>query len=420
MEYNMSVQIVSKRNKCRLCDNKSVVKVMPINPSPIADAYVTRDNIDIIQELIPLDLYQCQKCGHVQNLDVVNPEYLFKDYTFHTSNSESLISHFNLYADNVLKKINLEKKSLVVEIGSNDGTLLNFFKEHGFSILGVDPAVDIARKANKDGVPTINNFFSSELAENIKHKSGSAQLIVANNVYAHADNLDDITKGVELLLSDNGVFIFEVSYLLDIIDHFLFDTVYHEHLSIHSVYSLIPFLNEFGLNLVDARHIDNIQGGSIVGIAKKIDDVQLSESVEKIVKNEKKSGILTIDGMREFNTKLHQKMELFKGKINSVILNNRVIGFGASRSAPLIIDILGLKDKIEYVIDNSPQKIGKYLPIGNIPIININDHDKFKENYVYVILGWAQTKRIVSKIKLIGNPCYIVTIFPNYEIIEIK
>ena len=113
-------------------------------------------------------------------------------------------------------------------------------------------------------------------------------------------------------------------------------------------------------------------------------------------------------------------MELFKGKINSVILNNRVIGFGASRSAPLIIDILGLKDKIEYVIDNSPQKIGKYLPIGNIPIININDHDKFKENYVYVILGWAQTKRIVSKIKLIGNPCYIVTIFPNYEIIEIK
>jgi len=264
------------------------------------------------------------------------------------------------------------------------------------------------------------DYFELSKVDNLVNKYGQPDMVVANNVFAHMDDIRGVLKGIQLILKKDGYFLFEVSYLKDVVDKYLIGTIIHEHLSIHSVYSLIPFLNEFGLNLVDARHIDNIQGGSIVGIAKKIDDVQLSESVEKIVKNEKKSGILTIDGMREFNTKLHQKMELFKGKINSVILNNRVIGFGASRSAPLIIDILGLKDKIEYVIDNSPQKIGKYLPIGNIPIININDHDKFKENYVYVILGWAQTKRIVSKIKLIGNPCYIVTIFPNYEIIEIK
>ena len=253
----MTSQIVKKRTKCRLCDNGSIVKVLPINPSPIADAYVKKDNLNVDQELIPLDLYQCQECGHVQNLDVVNPEYLFKDYIFHTSGSKSLIDHFSLYVDSVLKKFDLKNNSLVVEVGSNDGTLLKFFKEHGFHILGIDPAVDIAHKANKEGIPTINNFFSSELAVEIRNKNGSAQLVVANNVYAHSDSLGDMTKGIELLLSDSGVFIFEVSYLLDIVDNFLFDTIYHEHLSYHSLGSLSSFLNKYRLELFDVEKINS-------------------------------------------------------------------------------------------------------------------------------------------------------------------
>jgi len=393
----MSVQIVSKRNKCRLCDNESVVKVMPINPSPIADAYVTRDNIDIIQELIPLDLYQCQKCGHVQNLDVVNPEYLFKDYTFHTSNSESLISHFNLYADNVLKKINLEKKSLVVEIGSNDGTLLNFFKEHGFSILGVDPAVDIARKANKDGVPTINNFFSSELAANIKHKSGSAQLIVANNVYAHADNLDDITKGVELLLSDNGVFIFEVSYLLDIIDHFLFDTVYHEHLSYHSLGPLSIFLNKHGLEMFDVEKIGS-KGGSIRCFVQKNGGIyEKNITVSNMIAEEIKRGLHLPNIFYKYSKDIKAIKNNFFSYLEENVNNEAtVIGYGASTTVTTLMYHFDLTERFDYLVDDNELKHGLYSPGAHIEVKPSSFIYEYNPDFI-VILAWQYADQIISK-----------------------
>ena len=416
----MNYSKVSVKKTCRLCLHNDLKKVVDF-PLTYGGEQLKNNIYDIEPELIPIDLYQCTSCSHVQVIHVPPPSVLFGEkYSFMTRDNPELVSHFKSVVEYFIKN-HTSNINFAFEIGSNDGVFLELLRDFtGCSILGIDPSQEPVNIARKYNINTVLDYFELSKVDNLVNKYGQPDMVVANNVFAHMDDIRGVLKGIQLILKKDGYFLFEVSYLKDVVDKYLIGTIIHEHLSIHSVYSLIPFLNEFGLNLVDARHIDNIQGGSIVGIAKKIDDVQLSESVEKIVKNEKKSGILTIDGMREFNTKLHQKMELFKGKINSVILNNRVIGFGASRSAPLIIDILGLKDKIEYVIDNSPQKIGKYLPIGNIPIININDHDKFKENYVYVILGWAQTKRIVSKIKLIGNPCYIVTIFPNYEIIEIK
>ena len=158
---------VSRRKLCRLCDNTDLVLVMPISPSPIADAFVGSDKIDQPQAVIPLDLFQCQDCGHVQNLDIVNPDILFRDYTFQTSNSSGLIEHFRRYADDITRDYNLGINSLVLEIGSNDGTLLRFFKEKGMRVQGVDPAINIARQATALGIPTIPEFFTLELGKKI-------------------------------------------------------------------------------------------------------------------------------------------------------------------------------------------------------------------------------------------------------------
>ena len=227
---------LSSRDWCRLCDSKALELALPIAPSPIADAYIPASRLGIPQELYPLDLYLCKDCGHVQNIDIVNPELLFRDYLYTTSSSSGLVAHFKKYAADIAVGFAVEPGSLVVEIGSNDGSLLRSFKEYGLQVLGIDPALTIAERATASGIETLPEFFTASLASKIREERGNATIIAANNVFAHSDNLADIVRGVRNLLADDGVFVFEVSYLVDIVDEYLFDTVYHEHLSYHSFY----------------------------------------------------------------------------------------------------------------------------------------------------------------------------------------
>jgi hypothetical protein len=182
-KINMTNSVSTRRSLCRLCDCQNLTLVLPIKATPIADAFVTADKLNIVQPLIPLDLYQCHACGHVQNIDVVNPNLLFRDYIFQTSSSAGLVNHFNQYANDVVDQFDIKSDSLVVEIGSNDGTLLNFFKFKNMRVIGIDPALEIAKQATSNGIPTIPDFFTTPLANDIKSQHGLAKLIVANNVY---------------------------------------------------------------------------------------------------------------------------------------------------------------------------------------------------------------------------------------------
>jgi len=229
------------RESCRLCSSRALERVLSLTPTPPANAFVTAVERDRPQPVFPLDLHFCRDCGHVQLLTVVDPRVLFENYVYVSGTSPVFVRHFEAYADDVMRYFSLEHGALAVDIGSNDGTLLGFFQKAGLRILGIDPAKAIAEAATARGIPTIAGFFTPASAARIRAEHGPAAVITANNVFAHIDDLSGVTEGVRSLLSPDGVFVFEVSYLVDVIEKTLFDTIYHEHLCYHSVRPLIPF-----------------------------------------------------------------------------------------------------------------------------------------------------------------------------------
>jgi len=204
------------RDNCRLCESSSIVKLFSLAPTPPANAFVNNNSLNEVQACYPLDLFLCNDCYHVQLNTVVDPDILFKDYVYVSGTSPSFIKHFENYALDVINQINLKKGGFVIDIGSNDGTLLSKFKNLGMDVLGIDPAVEISRIANENGIETINKYLNKQVVKEILDLKGSADLICANNVFAHIDDLIGTTKNIKNLLKDNGVFIFEVSYLLDV------------------------------------------------------------------------------------------------------------------------------------------------------------------------------------------------------------
>src|SRR6266545_2393801 len=219
-----------RRDTCRLCEGRNLDLVLPLKPSALADAYVPRERLGEPQPAFAMDVFLCRDCGHVQLLEVVDPAALFRHYLYTTSGSLGLVEHFRNYADGTLEQLQVSRGSLVVDIGSNEGVLLRFFQERRMRVVGVDAAKNIAAAATAGGIETIPDFFTLTLARQIRADRGPAAIITANNVFAHADDLPDMVDGIRELLRPDGVFIFEVIYLVDMVQKLTFDTIYHEHL----------------------------------------------------------------------------------------------------------------------------------------------------------------------------------------------
>jgi SAM-dependent methyltransferase len=411
--------ISTRRQDCRLCSGTALINVLPINASPIADAFVPASRLGDQQPLIPLDLYQCQSCGHVQNLDVVDPELLFRDYIFTTSSSAGLITHFRSYADDMVGNLGLKPGDLVVEIGSNDGTLLGFFRDAGLKVLGIDPARDIARRASDAGIPTLPDYFDSALARNIRQQQGPAKLVVANNVYAHADRLDDITDGIASLLDDDGVFVFEVSYLLDIIDKFVFDTVYHEHLSYHSISPFVRFFRAHGLHLFDVLPIPT-KGGSIRGFVQKAGGGRAEQPiVAEMMRNEEARGLHRPEIFREYGRQIEQRKHSLLDCLDSARKRGqRVVGYGASTTVTTLMYHFEVTDRLEYLIDDNPAKHGLYSPGCHLEVkpstVLLQDRPD-----IVVILAWQYATPIMTRnaAYLEAGGCFVVPL-PDLRVID--
>ncbi len=390
-------EMVSRRTSCRLCGGRSLTLVLPMKPSPIGDAFVSADKKDAPQPLFPLDLYQCQSCGHVQNLDVVNPECLFREYIFFTSSSAGLVEHFRNYADDVVREFGIKGGSLFVEIGSNDGTLLRFFKDKGLEVIGVDPAREIARLATDAGLPTLPEFFTSGLAKSIAADHGKAKLIVANNVYAHADQLGDLTDGIAALLDDDGVFVFEVSYLLDIIDKFLFDTVYHEHLSYHSITPFTRFFNSHGLHLFDVQRIAT-KGGSFRGFVQKTGGPQRERPVIKqMMEEEERRGVHKPETWREYEARILERKASLIDFIDKARKEGKsVAAYGASTTVTTLIHQFELTRRIDYLIDDNPLKQGLFSPGAHLEVRPSSVLYEEPPDIV-AVLAWQYAKPIIAK-----------------------
>ena len=230
---------VFHRDNCRLCHSTIVEKAVALAPIPLAEKYSTSAEIAHKIERFPIDLYLCTNCGHVQVLDVIDSETLWDDYTYHSGQTKGIVDHFKEVTDNVLTEYPVAKGSLIIDIGSNDGSLLRPFKEHGLRVLGIDPAQDIARKATESGIDTLASLLTKELTKNIIATHGKASIVSAFNVFAHADNMNEMAACIVEMLDEKGIFVFEVQYLVDIIEKFLLGTIFHEHMSHHSLKPMI-------------------------------------------------------------------------------------------------------------------------------------------------------------------------------------
>jgi SAM-dependent methyltransferase len=386
------------RSQCRLCDSKDLVLAVPMKPSPIGDAYILPARLGQSQDLYPLDLYLCRNCGHVQNIDVVNPEVLFRDYIYKTSTSAGLVEHFRKYAADVVERFNLKPDFLVVDIGSNDGSLLRFFKGHGARVLGIDPAREIAHHATQSGIETLPEFFNSTLAQRIRCDYGGAAIFCANNVFAHADDLADIVRGIREVLADDGVFVFEVSYLVDIVDKFLFDTVYHEHVSYHSVKPLARFFERLGMQLIDVQ-LNPSKGGSMRGFAQRLPEGRrpVMPIVGELIAMEVRRGFDQLAIYTEYAMQIERRKNALNNLIDNEIAQGKMIaGYGASTTTTTLLWHFDLPRKLAFIADDNPIKYGRYCPASHIPVMPSEELYVRRPDLV-VILAWQYADPIVKR-----------------------
>lgn len=373
--------------------------VLPLEPSPIADAYVPASRISEPQARFPMDLYQCGACGHVQLLDVISADALFKDYIYNTSDSPGLVDHFRKYVDIIAARFEARAGQLAVDIGSNDGTVLGFWKDRGLKVCGIDPAERIAKEATAKGLPTRCAYFSAHLGKSIRADLGPASFVTANNVFAHADSLPDILDGVHELLDTEGIFVFEVSYLVDIIEKRLFDTVYHEHLCYHSIGPLERFFRAHGMELFDIERIGT-KGGSIRVFAQRIGGgKQRSGILDSLLKLERS---ISLDSGKPFEI-LAGVMAKNKCDLHAILKavrdrGGRVAGFGASATVTTLLTHFELAPLLDYLIDDNLKRSGLYSPHFHIPVVSAEIIHQRPPDCV-VVLAWQYAAAIVKKHK---------------------
>lgn len=413
--------MLNHRDDCRVCHSKNVIKFLSLGKVPLAGGFIKEEQIPKEQKF-PLDVYFCKNCSLVQIMDVVPNEVLFKDYRYLSSVTKTLRNHFEKHAKDLVSRYNLDKNSKVLEIGSNDGVLLKPLKELGISCIGFEPAKNVAKIAKSKGLAIIEEFFSEETAKAFLNKKGKVDMILASNVFAHIDYIDSVMKGIDLLLKENGVYVFEVHYIVDLIEKIQYDTIYHEHLCYYSVKALQTLMKRFGMEITFVKRIP-IHSGSISVHAKRIKaDNVIDKSVNDLIKLEKSMNLHNEEGFKEFAKRVKEKKEELVSLIKKLKSENKkIIAYGAPGRGTIMINYCNLgKDLIDYVIDESPERYGRLMPGKHIPIYPPSKLREDKKNPDYVlILAWSYVKEIMEKEKefLLNGGKFIIPL-PKVNIIS--
>ena len=406
------------RSTCRLCGGSALAKVLALTPTPPANSFVTEAELPAPQPAYPLDLWLCGGCGHVQLLDVVDPRILYAHYVYVSGTSPVFVRHFEQYAQYVGSQFKPAQGSLVLDIGSNDGTLLRFFKDAGHRVLGVEPAEEISEASRRAGIPTLTGFFSEELAERLAREHGRAAVVTANNVAAHIDDLAAVMRGVAKLLAPDGVFVFEVSYLVDVLEKTLFDTIYHEHLDYHTVEPLVPFFASCGLQLIEALRVDS-HGGSLRGVVQLAGGPRKAgSSVAALIAREREMKLRDAATFEAFGARIARVGSELASLLRKLRREGkRIAGFGAPAKATTLLYHLGITPQlVDFIVDDSPLKQGRYTPGMHIPVVPAQALYDRKVDYA-VILAWNFAEAIMQKHSAwrSGGGRFIVPL-PNLEV----
>ena len=391
-----------KRDTCRLCTSSNVECVVPLQPIPILTPNVdaelaVRQHAGVQVSTVPLGLYRCNACGHVQLLDVVDPEVQYNNFRYRTTISLGLPEHFVKFADEVIAASATPAASFIVEVGSNDGTLLRAFKERGMKVLGVDPARKIAEQATAAGVNTLATFFTETLARKIRSEHGPADILIANNTFANLDNLEDFAAAIRTLLAPSGVFVFETSYGADVVQKALIDTIYHEHLSYFMVGPLDLYFARHGMEFIDVRRIWT-KGGSIRGTVQLAGGRRRrSTSVEMMTAEERQLGF---DGKRPFE-KMNATIGALQSEVATLVAarkaaGKRVAAYGASVGTTTLIQQFGLGAQLDFVADDNPLCTNLAGPGYRVPVLRSEAIYERKPDTI-ILLAWRYAEAILGK-----------------------
>jgi SAM-dependent methyltransferase len=382
-----------------MCAGRRLHRVLELTPTPPGNRVLTREELDQTWPAYPLELDFCRDCFHLQLAHVVDPRILYqKTYTYVSGTSPVFVQHLREYAEDAIRLHGLAPGDLVADIGSNDGTCLSFFQKAGMKVLGIDPATEIATRATAAGVETLPDFFRLELAEKLRAERGPARLITSHNACAHIDDLDSVVRGVRHWLADDGVFVVEVGYVLDVFQNLWFDTIYHEHLDYHSVAPFRTFFARHDMELVSAQRIAP-QGGSIrVTAQKKGGKLKIDDSVAKLVELERTSGLQDEASFAEFAARLQRTKERLTTLLREVrAAGKSIAGFGAPTKATTLTMHFGIgADILDFIVDDNPLKQGMFTPGNHIPIGPTSLIYERRPDYV-LILAWNFAASIMER-----------------------
>ena len=387
-----------KETECRICSSQDLELILDLGNQPLANAFIKKEDLQKSENRFPLRLYLCKNCHLLQLLDIVDKEYLFKEYLYLTSASKPIVSHFETYASEIYDEfLKVSADPLVIEIGSNDGSLLKEFQKFGTNVLGIEPAKNIAKIANDIGIPTKNVFLNYDAAKKISLEQ-RASVIIANNVLGHIEDLKEFIKCIKVLLDDNGIFVFEVPHLLDLMQKLEFDTVYHEHLSYLSLKPLISLTNEFDLEIFDVKK-QKVHGGTIRVFVSKKGQFKKTSNLEKLISIEKKSGIYDIKTYKMFARNVKQLKNLLQNELKKCKSEGKTIfGYGAPAKGNVLLNYCDIgKEFLDYILDTTPLKQGLYTPGMHIPVRLYQTLPKNASQYVALLLAWNYEKDIIHK-----------------------
>jgi len=386
-----------KHDLCRLCQSRNLELIMNIGSTPVGDDFIPENRLDKIQQEYPLELYFCQDCCLLQVPGVINQELVYGEYLYETSSSLGLKAHFKHYADKVLRCVNPPKDSLVIDIGSNDGTLLKYFQGKGMRVLGIEPSLEIAKRVTASGVETLPNFFNKALAREIKKSHGSATVVTANNVFANVDDLNDFIDGIKEVLTLDSVFIFETGYMIDLVQNMVFDNIYHEHLCYFSIKPLVKFFGNHGLELIDVERVAT-KGGSIrCTVQLEGASRSVSPSVAELMTLETELGFDSLTPLKIFVNKIGSLRDQLKRVLSALKAQGKTIaGYGASVGVTTLLYYFDLKDCLSFLVDDNPTRHHLYSPGHHLQVLSPLAIYERKPDYV-LILAWRYAHPIMKK-----------------------
>ena len=406
-------------DKCQICNSSKLNLILDLGHQPLCDSLLAKEMLNQPETTYPLRMFWCEECSLAQLDYCVDGSVVFHtDYPYRTGVTKELVEYLNGMSSSLISKYNLKHDDLVVDLGSNDGTLLMGFKEHGIKVLGVEPT-NIAKLANQNGIETVQEFFTMDIANEIKNKYSEASIVVATNMFAHMASIGEVVSGIETILKDDGVFVFENHYLLDVIQGGQFDTIYHEHLRTYSLKSLIKLFSYYDFTITDVER-GSRYGGNIRVHVTKGKNRPVSENVTALLNLEENSDLYKLETYRKFAERVKKAKKDFMNFLLKIKDDGKTI---VANSCPgrsvTLLNYYGVDaDLIPYIAEQPTSlKLGMFLPGKLIPVVNNEILIKEQPDYV-ILLAWHYAEPIMEQLKARGLKSNFIIPLPDLKIVK--